>query len=254
MSEFWTCLRGSEEKYFVLFHQDISSSDWAHWDVGVNINNKVVGADTIEIYFEASPDTANFNLDNIVLDLYPSDDSWKDGANARIDEIRKSDVQFNFVDVDATELSLEVVQVSHSFPFGQAVASKTIAACHEAGEDDNYCTFIRQNYNWLVSSFRMKWKHLEPHQGDFEVEIPDKMIAWAAKQEMRVRGERTARTVRAASHSLPLRSLSALGQSGEQSSLDVAALSGGLHSRCLQTPGRDSRPFRCPRSEGLGRY
>ena len=61
---------GTEEKYFALFHEDISSSDWTHWDVGVNIDNMVLGADNIEIYFEATPDTANFNLDNIILDKF----------------------------------------------------------------------------------------------------------------------------------------------------------------------------------------
>ena len=32
----------------------------------------VLGADNIEIYFEATPDTANFNLDNIILDKFDS--------------------------------------------------------------------------------------------------------------------------------------------------------------------------------------
>ena len=40
-------------------------------------------------------------------------------ANARIEEIRKSQVEFNFLDVEATELRLEVEQLSHTFPFGQ---------------------------------------------------------------------------------------------------------------------------------------
>ena len=38
----------------------------------------------------------------------------------------------------------------------------------------------------------MKWKAMEPHQGDFVVETPDKMIAWAAERNIEVRGERAA--------------------------------------------------------------
>ena len=75
-------------------------------------------------------------------------------ANARIEELRKSQVEFNFLDVEATELSLEVEQLSHSFPFGQAVASNNIAACHSAGEDDNYCSYVSNNFNWLVDTYR----------------------------------------------------------------------------------------------------
>ena len=88
--------------------------------------------------------------------MFPSslDDSWQEEANTRIEELRKSDVQINFVDVDATELSVEVEQVSHSFPFGQAVNSERIAECQHSGTDDGQCSFIRANYNWIVDTFR----------------------------------------------------------------------------------------------------
>ena len=122
--------------------------------------------------------------------LTSSDDSWVAAANARIEEIRKSQVEFNFLDVEATELSIEVEQLSHSFPFGQAVMSSNIAGCQEAGENDNYCSYVGQNFNWLVDTYRMKWKAMEPHQGDFVVETPDQMIAWAAERNIQVRGER----------------------------------------------------------------
>ena len=36
----------------------------------------------------------------------------------------------------------------------------------------------------------MKWKAMEPHQGDFDVETADQMIAWAAERGIQVRGER----------------------------------------------------------------
>ena len=79
-----------------------------------------------------------------------------DDANARIEEIRKSNVEFNFLDVEATELSIEVEQLSHSFPFGQAVTSNTLAACYDTGEDDNYCSYVQDNFNWLVDTYRFQ--------------------------------------------------------------------------------------------------
>ena len=117
-----------------------------------------------------------------------SDDSWVADANARIEELRKSKVEFNFLNVEATELSIEVEQLSHSFPFGQAVVSSNIAGCEEAGENDNYCSYVGENFNWLVDTYRMKWKAMEPHQGDFDVQTPDLMIAWAAERGIEVRG------------------------------------------------------------------
>ena len=126
-------------------------------------------------------------------------------ANARIEEIRQSQVEFNFLNVEATELRLEVEQLSHTFPFGQAVSSERLSECQYSGVDHDECLFIRENYNWIVdtwrsarprattdqSSFllsRMKWDAIEPHQGDFKVDIPDLMIAWAQGNNITVRG------------------------------------------------------------------
>ena len=82
------------------------------------------------------------------------DDSWQEEANKRIEEIRKSEVTFNFLDVDARELRLEVEHLAHSFPFGQAVSSGKIAECHYTGTDDGECSFIKTNYNMIVDTFR----------------------------------------------------------------------------------------------------
>ena len=34
----------------------------------------------------------------------------------------------------------------------------------------------------------MKWDAIEPHRGDFKVDIPDLMIAWAHANNITVRG------------------------------------------------------------------
>ena len=84
---------------------------------------------------------------------YP-DNSWVTEANTRIEEIRQSQVEFNFLDVEATELRLEVEQLSHTFPFGQAVSSERMAECHYSGTDHDECLFIRNNFNWIVDTWR----------------------------------------------------------------------------------------------------
>ena len=64
---------------------------------------------------------------------------------------------FSFPDIDARELRLEVEQTSHLFPFGQAVQSVAIASCYDQVTDsalDNYCQYVRSNFNWIVDTYR----------------------------------------------------------------------------------------------------
>ena len=113
--------------------------------------------------------------------------SWKAEANQRIDQLRKSDVVVNFVDTVASQLVLEVVQTSQSFPFGQAVNSEHIAQCR-ISNDDEVCDYVKNNFNWIVDTFRMKWNAIEPHRGDFKTVFPDQMIFWAQENNISVRG------------------------------------------------------------------
>ena len=114
--------------------------------------------------------------------------SWKEEANDRIEQLRKRNVIFNFLDTDASKLVLDVVQTSHSFPFGQAVNSEHIAGCRISDKDDEVCDFVKQNFNWVVDTFRMKWNAIEPHRGDFKTVYPDQMIFWAQENNISVRG------------------------------------------------------------------
>merc|ERR1712203_1328010 len=72
-------------------------------------------------------------------------------------------------------------QTDHRFPFGTAVKSDIIASCWGSKEDSPYCSFVRENFNWMVDSYRMKWRPAEPNQGQLVTEVPDKMIAWASE-------------------------------------------------------------------------
>ena len=63
---------GQEEKYFMLLQQGVESEDWTQWSAGFNVDNFVLEADFIELYMEATPDTAEYNLDDIVLEEFGS--------------------------------------------------------------------------------------------------------------------------------------------------------------------------------------
>ena len=162
--------------------------EWETYQSLVNIEELVTTADSVDLYFEGGPVSTDFSLDSVSLREYRADQSWKNEANQRIETLRKREVNFEFVDIDATTLSLDIQQTQHLFPFGQAVKSSIIADCFDQQSDDNYCNFVSQNFNWMVDTYRMKWKPIEPTQGQFEVEIPTKMISWAAQKNITVRG------------------------------------------------------------------
>ena len=63
-------IRGEEERFLSLFNEEVESSDWIDWSLGVNINNIVKGADFVELYFEAKPESVNFNLDNVYMERW----------------------------------------------------------------------------------------------------------------------------------------------------------------------------------------
>ena len=96
----------------------------------------------------------DYSLDNIVLEKWEIDDNWDNDIDEKIDHLRKKDVHFNFVDIDATGLVVSFEQLNHGFPFGHAVISQTISDCHLDGTDNEYCQHVKDNYNWVVDSYR----------------------------------------------------------------------------------------------------
>ena len=145
--------RGEEDQFVSLFSEHISPSDWRNFTVGVDINDIVAQAESIDILFEGSPATSNFYLDNISLQE-TDDGTWRDEANDRIEELRKNNVELNFLDTDGTQMTVEVTQTSHLFPFGQAVDSRVIASCYDTEQDDNYCSYVKNNFNMITDTYR----------------------------------------------------------------------------------------------------
>ena len=146
-------ISGGEEQFVSLFSDLFSPSDWRNFTVSVDIDDIVTQAELVEIIFEGSPASSDFYLDNISLQE-TDDDSWKEEANDRIEKFRKSNVEINFLDTDSTQLTVEVTQTSHLFPFGQAVDSPDIARCYDMDHDDNYCSYVKNNFNMITHTYR----------------------------------------------------------------------------------------------------
>jgi len=147
-------------------------------------------ATEVKLYIDVEPVEATFKLDNIEVTCYEQDPNWKTDADIRIDELRKVslNLEVHSEEEDVMDAEVELIQLTHSFPFGTAVRSPYIAECVDTAQDTAFCEYIKNNYNWLVDNFRMKWKPMEPSPGEFESEIPDKLISWAENNNMQVRG------------------------------------------------------------------
>ena len=93
----------------------------------------------------------------MLIDLYFSVESWEHEANERIENLRKRNVTIYFENGssgDGNEITLEIQQKNHLFPFGTAVKSHWIADCLDENYNDGYCTFVNENYNWLVANYQ----------------------------------------------------------------------------------------------------
>ena len=85
-----------------------------------------------------------------------SEDNWEEEANQRIEVLRKRNLKVNFnfdPNLNTDDLTVEIKQMNHSFPFGTAVITPRIRSCYDSNEDDNYCSFVRDNFNWLVDTY-----------------------------------------------------------------------------------------------------
>lgn len=127
----------------------------------------------MQLFLEGSPIDVEVLLDEVSLTDDASGGDWKDEANARIDQIRKRNMTISVGTNRKSEglnpfnLKIELTQLSHMFPFGTALKGQRIRSCVENGVDDLYCSFARDNFNYVVLENAMKWSSVEPHQGQF---------------------------------------------------------------------------------------
>ena len=112
--------------YKQIFTGDVSKTEWADYSSQDILDPVLIQAETLRFYLEVSPSSVNYELDNVILQRWCPDGAWKNGIDAKIDALRKRNVNINFIDIEATELELDVVQETHKFPFGHAVISQAV--------------------------------------------------------------------------------------------------------------------------------
>ena len=121
----------------------------------------------VRLYLEGSPASAEPLVDSVSLlvgddsGTTPDPGTWQGQANQRIKELRQSDLRITVKGIEA-EATVELTMLRHNFPFGTAVQSSRLADCWDAGDgshpvNDAYCSFVGENFNWVVDTYRMKW-------------------------------------------------------------------------------------------------
>ena len=145
--------------YVILrFSKDFDNQNWENTFDYLTFPDSIINAEEIEFYLEVIPGSAEYNLDNVTLEIV-NEENWEQEANERIEILRKRNVTIyldsnnsNFLTTD--DLTLKIVQKNQQFPFGTAVQSKRIADCYDDNSNDGYCSFVNENYNWMVDTYR----------------------------------------------------------------------------------------------------
>ena len=145
---------GGQTGYKPVFTGSVSQTEWVEHSSQTILDPVITQGETLRFYLEVSPPSVNYELDNIILQKWCPDRTWENDVNTKIDTLRKRNVQLNFNGIDAAELEIDVEQLSHKFPFGQAVQSPAIQECQVSGVDNEYCAHVRDNYNWIVDTYR----------------------------------------------------------------------------------------------------
>ena len=193
----WTLqlTKASGEVSYVHLTDQLVTAEQGWVEVAVEVDlPQFDGMTEARLYLEGTPVAAEPLVDSVSLVVGgeattadPGD--WRDQADQRIRELRQRELTVVVEGAaDQQELTLELTQVRHRFPFGTALNGKKIKACVDSGEDDAYCSFARDNFNFVVLENAMKWGSIEPERGSFRYAKPDATLAWAAERGMRARG------------------------------------------------------------------
>ena len=183
-----TLVAGDPKKFSLLLNDRFVSfpGGWTSLSHELSLPTRVVGASEIKLYLEVSP-SSDFDIDEVSLTEVDNGGGaggdWEEAAALRIDALRKKDLALQVVMPDwalDNQLVLEVTQLGHKFPFGTAVKSPRIANCWDADNgshpvNDAYCSFVGENFNWVVDTYRMKWKPMEPMEGQIDTEVKERI-------------------------------------------------------------------------------
>lgn len=190
----WVKVENAAEAPFnILIRQSDSSGIQFHYivqDTATNtewrelrgtFNLDITGTLTsLEIWVAGPPAGVNFLVDDVTVGRFP----WEAAANARIDQLHKSDASVQIVDQFGNALqgaTIEIRQTTKDFAFGSAINSNVLT-------NTAYANFARQAFNWATIEYESTWGSNEFTRGTESYYSADQIIAWTQSNDIQLRG------------------------------------------------------------------
>ena len=78
----------------------------------MSLHELVAQADELMLYLETESEGVDYEVDNVMMERLVISDTWRQQAEEDIERLRKRNITINFSGIDATDLVLNVTQVS----------------------------------------------------------------------------------------------------------------------------------------------
>ena len=81
----------------------------------MSLHELVAQADELMLYLETESEGVDYDVDNVMMERLVISDTWRQQAEEDIERLRKRNITISFSGIDATNLVLNVTQVSGEY-------------------------------------------------------------------------------------------------------------------------------------------
>ncbi|MFK7767006.1 MAG: endo-1,4-beta-xylanase [Mariniblastus sp.] len=169
-------------RYLATGEIEANDSGWTMIQAGFRLES--VGPITeLDLIFNGRPGS-NALFSFIVDSVSITENNWLADANARIESIRKRDVELTFKKPNGAlarnhEVTLE--QIRHHFPFGSALSPVAV-------DDEDYREFFKQHFEYATLEWDSQWLAIEEVQGTEVYTIADALLNFSEANGIPVKG------------------------------------------------------------------
>ena len=152
------------------------------WDLlsGAFTLNVVGELTTLYVYFEGPAPGVDFYVDDVAIEEV----NWRTETNARIEQIRKRDVQISVFSSQGepfSNIDMEIRQIKHRFGFGSTLDYNLLI-------NTDYGDFFKNNFEWATLDSELKWYVNEPEQGRIDYTGANTMYDFCSENDITMRG------------------------------------------------------------------
>ena len=170
------------ERYFGLANRTVQPGAWVQ--ISDVFSFRASGTVTRLDYYIQGPEAGvDLYVDDTEITLLPGD--WVAEANARINQIRKSDLQVNVRDANGNSVAgaeVRIRQTRRDFPIGTTMAYSPLT------NNENYRQYIIDHFNWGVHENEAKWYANEANRDIETYSQADAMLDFAEANDIEMRG------------------------------------------------------------------